>query len=173
MASAGGSDVAAVAVEDAFMSSDFAGGCVGGAAGVLVGQPLDVVIVRMQTAAQPFTSMRECIRYIRTRDGLRGFYRGVIPPIISFGFDFLSVITPPVFQSTCIHAAPSTRSFLAHMEPRRAYLALRTTGCTHKPTTILNSPVSRSCLHREWWQALCRRSPPPPWNSSSAGHRLT
>lgn len=47
---------------------------------VLTGHPFDLVKVRLQTGVYNTTS--ECIKQTLVKDGLRGFYRGVLPPLI-------------------------------------------------------------------------------------------
>eukprot|EP00042_Codosiga_hollandica_P025858 m.118356 g.118356 ORF g.118356 m.118356 type:complete len:308 (+) comp52011_c0_seq1:208-1131(+) len=65
--------------------ADLFGGLMGGAAGVFVGQPLDVVIVRMQTSAARFPSTWACVQQIYRAEGFRSFYRGILPPMLSYG----------------------------------------------------------------------------------------
>ncbi|KAK7686861.1 hypothetical protein QCA50_009937 [Cerrena zonata] len=58
----------------------FAAGGFGGVCAVLTGHPFDLVKVRLQTGVYDTTS--QCIRQTLVKDGLRGFYRGVLPPLI-------------------------------------------------------------------------------------------
>ena len=49
--------------------------------GILAGFPFDSVKTRMQAAR--YTSMASCIRHTYANEGLRGFYRGIIPPLLT------------------------------------------------------------------------------------------
>lgn len=62
------------------MALDFFAGCVGGAAGVVVGHPLDTVKVNLQTNNR-YTSSMQCIRSILAKEGARGLYRGITSPL--------------------------------------------------------------------------------------------
>lgn len=59
----------------------FLSGGVGGIGLVLVGHPLDLIKVRLQTSTQ-YSSMRDCFQKTIARDGLRGLYRGMATPIV-------------------------------------------------------------------------------------------
>lgn len=58
----------------------FASGGFGGICAVLTGHPFDLVKVRLQTGV--YQSTAECIKGTLAKDGLRGFYRGVLPPLL-------------------------------------------------------------------------------------------
>ncbi|ODV58681.1 carnitine:acyl carnitine antiporter [Ascoidea rubescens DSM 1968] len=58
----------------------FAAGGFGGICSVLTGHPFDLMKVRMQTNFA--SSTVSCVKKTFAQDGLRGFYRGVIPPLI-------------------------------------------------------------------------------------------
>jgi len=65
------------------MALEFVGGCLGGAAGVLAGYPLDTVKVRIQTSPPgtyrgTFDCLFDCVR----KDGARGLYRGMTSPLL-------------------------------------------------------------------------------------------
>ncbi|KAJ9070332.1 carnitine transporter [Entomophthora muscae] len=63
----------------AFLSGGFGGICL-----VLVGHPLDLIKVRMQTSAVgEFKSTLQCLLSIVRVGGLKGIYRGVSPPLLS------------------------------------------------------------------------------------------
>lgn len=55
-------------------------GGVGGVAAVITGHPFDLVKVRLQSGQQP--SMGAAVRDIVKSGGVRGFYRGVVPPLL-------------------------------------------------------------------------------------------
>ncbi|CAH2350648.1 mitochondrial carnitine carrier [[Candida] railenensis] len=58
----------------------FASGGFGGICAVLTGHPFDLVKVRLQTGI--YQSSAECIKQTLAKDGPKGFYRGVLPPLI-------------------------------------------------------------------------------------------
>jgi len=65
------------------MALEFVGGCMGGAAGVLAGYPLDTVKVRIQTSPPgtyrgTFDCLFDCVR----KEGMRGLYRGMTSPLL-------------------------------------------------------------------------------------------
>jgi len=65
------------------MALEFVGGCMGGAAGVLAGYPLDTVKVRIQTSPPgtytgTFSCLADCVR----QEGVRGLYRGMTSPLL-------------------------------------------------------------------------------------------
>ncbi|KAI9491165.1 mitochondrial carrier with solute carrier repeats [Zychaea mexicana] len=67
---------------------DCAGGTVGGIMQVLVGQPFDTVKVRLQTQSTTnpvYSSMMDCVRKTREKEGLRGFYKGTTTPLVGIG----------------------------------------------------------------------------------------
>ncbi|CAD6569635.1 MAG: hypothetical protein TREMPRED_005358 [Tremellales sp. Tagirdzhanova-0007] len=65
---------------------DLIGGSVGGIAQVLVGQPFDIVKVRVQTAAPgTFASPLECARVLLKHEGPSGFYKGTLTPLLGIG----------------------------------------------------------------------------------------
>lgn len=66
------------------MALDFAAGCLGGCAGVIVGHPLDTIKVHLQTqnATNPmYKGTIDCFRTLVARDGIRGLYRGISSPL--------------------------------------------------------------------------------------------
>lgn len=84
---------------------DFLAGIVGGSAGVAVGQPLDVVRIRMQTSTtsllpngQPLTTL-SCLRDIGRKEGVRGFFRGLAPPLA--GLAALNATVFGCYGGTC------------------------------------------------------------------------
>ncbi|XP_022095671.1 mitochondrial basic amino acids transporter-like [Acanthaster planci] len=71
------------------MASDFIAGCVGGAAGVLVGQPFDTVKVRLQ--AQTLSNKRyrgvvHCFYTIARQESVFGLYKGMASPLAGLAF---------------------------------------------------------------------------------------
>ncbi|EPB68254.1 hypothetical protein ANCCEY_12660 [Ancylostoma ceylanicum] len=58
---------------------DFFAGCLGGAAGVLAGHPLDTIKVRLQTqnsASKLYRGTWHCFKMIIQKEGVHGLYKG-------------------------------------------------------------------------------------------------
>ena len=65
---------------------DLVGGSVGGIAQVLVGQPFDIVKVRVQTAPPgTYASPLDCATKLLRADGPKGFYKGTLTPLLGIG----------------------------------------------------------------------------------------
>jgi len=69
-----------------FAAREFAAGCFAGCAASVVGQPLDTIRIRMQTApaalfAGPLDAATKTVR----KEGVRGLFRGALPPLIGMG----------------------------------------------------------------------------------------
>ncbi|KAL4062270.1 mitochondrial carrier domain-containing protein [Scleroderma yunnanense] len=65
---------------------DLAAGTAGGIAQVLVGQPFDIVKVRMQTSAKgTYTGMLHCATGILKNEGPLAFYKGTLTPLLGIG----------------------------------------------------------------------------------------
>lgn len=66
------------------MALDFAAGCLGGCAGVVVGHPFDTIKVHLQTqdASKPiYRGTIHCLRTLVTQNGIKGLYRGMSSPL--------------------------------------------------------------------------------------------
>ncbi|GLB37401.1 putative mitochondrial carrier (TC 2.A.29) family protein [Lyophyllum shimeji] len=65
---------------------DLAAGTAGGIAQVLVGQPFDIVKVRMQTSAKgTYKGMMDCAGGILKNEGPLAFYKGTLTPLLGIG----------------------------------------------------------------------------------------
>ncbi|KAH9929566.1 mitochondrial carrier [Epithele typhae] len=65
---------------------DLTAGTAGGIAQVLVGQPFDIVKVRMQTApAGTYKGMMDCATGILKNEGPLAFYKGTLTPLLGIG----------------------------------------------------------------------------------------
>ncbi|KAI0786570.1 mitochondrial carrier [Abortiporus biennis] len=65
---------------------DLTAGTAGGIAQVLVGQPFDIVKVRMQTAPKgTYHGMLHCAGGILKNEGPLAFYKGTVPPLLGIG----------------------------------------------------------------------------------------
>ncbi|KAJ5224908.1 uncharacterized protein N7469_008411 [Penicillium citrinum] len=63
---------------------DLAAGAAGGIAQVLLGQPFDIVKVRLQTTTQ-YSGAAECAKQIFKNEGPSAFYKGTLTPLIGIG----------------------------------------------------------------------------------------
>ncbi|KAL1961226.1 hypothetical protein VTO42DRAFT_3172 [Malbranchea cinnamomea] len=63
---------------------DLTAGAVGGIAQVLLGQPFDIVKVRLQTTTQ-YSSALDCATKILSKEGPLAFYKGTLTPLIGIG----------------------------------------------------------------------------------------
>ncbi|OJJ47533.1 hypothetical protein ASPZODRAFT_24451 [Penicilliopsis zonata CBS 506.65] len=63
---------------------DLAAGAAGGIAQVLLGQPFDIVKVRLQTSSQ-YSSALDCAGKILKNEGPMAFYKGTLTPLIGIG----------------------------------------------------------------------------------------
>lgn len=65
---------------------DLTAGTVGGIAQVLVGQPFDIVKVRMQTSpAGTYAGMLDCASRLLRHEGPLAFYKGTLTPLLGIG----------------------------------------------------------------------------------------
>lgn len=55
----------------------------GGIAAVFAGQPMDTVKVKMQLYPKTYTNMLSSITHIARHQGIRGFYPGTLPALVS------------------------------------------------------------------------------------------
>ncbi|KAK6205403.1 mitochondrial carrier protein [Scheffersomyces amazonensis] len=64
-------------------AKDIAAGFIGGATQVLIGQPADLVKIRLQTSNE--TSSVSIIKHVIKNEGLLAFYKGTLPPLFGVG----------------------------------------------------------------------------------------
>lgn len=63
---------------------DIAAGFIGGATQVLIGQPADLVKIRLQTSPTPTTSA-QIIKNVLQKEGVLAFYKGTLAPLFGVG----------------------------------------------------------------------------------------
>ncbi|KAI1916346.1 carrier protein ymc1 [Ophidiomyces ophidiicola] len=63
---------------------DLSAGAAGGVAQVVIGQPFDIVKVRLQTTTQ-YSSALDCATKILSKEGPLAFYKGTLTPLIGIG----------------------------------------------------------------------------------------
>ncbi|TYZ67484.1 hypothetical protein PybrP1_008861 [[Pythium] brassicae (nom. inval.)] len=104
--------VAAVAAghEEYSVFVDLAAGTVAGCSGIIVGQPLDTVKVRLQTHSTFYKGAIDCARQTFRHEGARGFFKGMTSPL--FGSAWTNAIMFSVYERTLrqIDAAPQNPS---------------------------------------------------------------
>ncbi len=76
----------------AHLKREFFAGGLAGSVGIFIGFPFDLVKVNLQVYPDKFKNARQCFRHMIHEDGLRGLYRGCIPPIVSQGKRVLMLV---------------------------------------------------------------------------------
>ncbi|XP_046387559.1 mitochondrial basic amino acids transporter-like [Ischnura elegans] len=138
------------------MALDFAAGCLGGCAGVLVGHPLDTIKVRLQT--QDFRNPQykgtyDCFKTILRTEKVAGLYKGMSSPMA--GVAFVNAIVfgvygnvqrklpnPDAVSSHFVAGASAgfAQSFICSpMELAKTRLQLQGQGQTNSPYGIASS----------------------------------
>jgi len=121
------------------VKSFFSGGF-GGVACVLVGHPFDLTKVRLQTAAPgTYTGGLDVVRQTFTKDGVRGFFRGMGSPLVG--------VTPMFAVSFWGYAKGRKLVYAATPDRSRPALTLTEVGIAGAfsgvPQTIVTTPVER------------------------------
>ena len=65
---------------------EYVSGCVGGMAGVVVGQPLDTIKVRLQTQTGMYKGITNCYLTILKKEGAKGLFKGMTSPLLGLSF---------------------------------------------------------------------------------------
>ncbi|KAI9323596.1 mitochondrial carrier domain-containing protein [Dichotomocladium elegans] len=90
--------------------------------GVVVGYPFDSIKTRMQTV--PYDSLASCVRQTFKDEGIRGFFRGVLPPLVTVSI--IKSISFSVYEETKAYCKARV-SFLAANE-LKSVMAMSTLG---------------------------------------------
>ncbi|GMT11066.1 hypothetical protein PFISCL1PPCAC_2363 [Pristionchus fissidentatus] len=165
------------------MALDFFAGCVGGAAGVLAGHPLDTVKVRLQTqevGSKLYKGTWHCFATIVRQEKICGLYKGITPPLTS-----LAIINATVFgvhgsiarrfvdpDSTAAHfaagsaaglcqsiiATPSERVKLLIQIQNDSAHAPRYTSCRHAAMSLWKREGIKG-MTRGYWATVLRDCP--------------
>ncbi|CCA70823.1 probable carnitine/acyl carnitine carrier [Serendipita indica DSM 11827] len=119
----------------------FIAGGVGGVAAVLVGHPFDLTKTRLQTASPgTYTGAIDVVKKTLARDGIKGMYRGMVPPLLG---------VTPIF-AVSFWAYDLGKNLVYAANPKRDTPALSTTEVTAAgffsaiPTTLVAAPVERA-----------------------------
>ncbi|GAA6063509.1 hypothetical protein JCM10212_004722, partial [Sporobolomyces blumeae] len=118
----------------------FISGGAGGVAAVLVGQPFDLTKVRLQTAAPgQYTGTLDVVKQTFVRDGVKGFYRGMGPPLAGVTPMFAVSFWGYAMGKKLVYAATPSRtsSVLSYSELAAAGFF------SAVPTTLVAAPVER------------------------------
>lgn len=118
----------------------FLAGGFGGISCVLVGHPFDLIKVRLQTAKPGvYNGVLDCARKTVRADGLRGLYRGMVPPLVG---------VTPVF-AVSFWGYNLGKNLVYKFTPNRASPELSLTeislagAFSAAPTTLLMAPMER------------------------------
>jgi len=119
----------------------FIAGGAGGVSAVLVGHPFDLTKTRLQTA-QPgmYTGAIDVVKKTLAKDGPRGLYRGVVPPLLGVTPMFAVSFWAYDMSKLLIHAATPNRK-----DSGLSTLEIATAGAMSAiPTTLVAAPVERA-----------------------------
>lgn len=119
----------------------FIAGGFGGVSAVLVGHPFDLTKTRLQTAAPgAYTGAVDVVKQILARDGVRGMYRGMVPPLLG---------VTPIFALS-FWAYDASKKLILSAKPNRKSDVLSTGELAAAgfmsavPTTLVTAPVERA-----------------------------
>lgn len=119
----------------------FIAGGAGGVSAVLVGHPFDLTKTRMQTA-QPgmYTGAVDVVKKALAKDGPRGLYRGVVPPLLGVTPMFAVSFWAYDMSKVLILAATPNRK-----DSTLSTAEIATAGAMSAiPTTLVAAPVERA-----------------------------
>ncbi|ODV76880.1 mitochondrial carrier protein [Suhomyces tanzawaensis NRRL Y-17324] len=111
-------------------AKDIAAGFIGGATQVLIGQPADLVKVRLQTSSE--TSSLSIIKHVIKNEGLFAFYKGTLAPL--FGVGVCVSLQFYGFHETKRQILKSTGGSELNLWPQ-TYIAGAVAGIVNSPVT--------------------------------------
>ncbi|KAG2023061.1 carnitine/acyl carnitine carrier [Coprinopsis cinerea AmutBmut pab1-1] len=119
----------------------FIAGGFGGVCAVVVGHPFDLTKTRLQTApAGTYTGAVDVVKKTVAKDGVRGLYRGIVPPLLG---------VTPIF-AVSFWAYDASKQLIFAVTPNRTSQTLSipelaTAGfLSAVPTTLVTAPVERA-----------------------------
>jgi len=119
----------------AFISGGF-----GGVSAVLVGHPFDLTKTRLQTAPQgTYRGGIDVVKQTLARDGIRGMYRGMGPPLIGVTPIFAISFWGYDLGKKIVYAATPQRTNLSLSTPELAFAGF----FSAIPQTLVAAPVER------------------------------
>jgi solute carrier family 25 carnitine/acylcarnitine transporter 20/29 len=119
------------------MFKDLFAGAVGGVAQVLIGQPFDIVKVRLQTSQQ-YTGALDAATQIYKNEGALAFYKGTLTPLIGIG----ACVSVQFGGFHYARRAFEARNKAKHGSPQLSYSQYYAAGAfAGVANTILSSPI--------------------------------
>ncbi|EPZ35890.1 Mitochondrial substrate/solute carrier domain-containing protein [Rozella allomycis CSF55] len=118
----------------------------GGICGVLVGYPLDNLKTRMQT--YDYLSINHCLRRTVKEEGVKGLYRGIIPPL--FVVAIMKAMTFTIyetFKDKTLYLFDHYKVLRNHDATRNLLIASTAGGITGFCTTLVASPLEMIKIH--------------------------
>jgi len=121
------------------LKSFISGGC-GGVAAVLVGHPFDLTKTRLQTAPEgTYKGAIDVVKRTLARDGIRGMYRGMGPPIIGVTPIFALSFWAYDLGKKIVYSATPDRASMQLTIPELAFAGF----FSAVPTTLVAGPAER------------------------------
>jgi hypothetical protein len=80
---------------------EFVAGGLAGSIGIFIGFPLDLIKVNLQVFPDKYRNARHAFSDMLHTAGIRGLYRGCIPPIVAQGKPTSSRLLVSIFESFC------------------------------------------------------------------------
>jgi len=135
-------------VNDGFSRTlkDLFAGAVGGVAQVLIGQPFDIVKVRLQTTTQ-YKGAADCAAQILKNEGAAAFYKGTLTPLFGIGacvsVQFAAFnYAKRVLEAQNAAAQPKASRVLSAEAPQLSYGQYYAAGAfAGLANTVLSSPI--------------------------------
>ncbi|KAI8145511.1 mitochondrial carrier domain-containing protein [Fennellomyces sp. T-0311] len=114
--------------------------------GVIAGYPFDSVKTRMQT--EPYDSISACVRKTYREEGVRGFFRGVLPPLVTVSI--IKSISFSVYEETkrfCKSRSP----YLSQDQKLGPVMAISTFGgaCSGAFIATFSCPFELVKIHKQ------------------------
>ena len=104
--------------EELHLGQEALGGLSAGIVGTMIGFPLDMIKTRMQTGSTTKgDNMISVGRKIVHQEGIRGLYKGLVPPLLSLSILNITTFTQYTFYRELYNANPGwdKRNFFAGM----------------------------------------------------------
>jgi solute carrier family 25 carnitine/acylcarnitine transporter 20/29 len=119
------------------MFKDLFAGAVGGVAQVLIGQPFDIVKVRLQTTQQ-YTGALDAATQIYKNEGALAFYKGTLTPLIGIGACVSVQFGGFHYARRAFEAQNTTKHGAAQLSYAQYYASGAFAGIAN---TVLSSPI--------------------------------
>jgi len=90
-------------IKNLVTSSDLISGSSAGIVMVLLGQPFDIIKVRLQTNRHVYKSIFDCVKELYLNEGILAFYKGTLSPLIGISFCVAVGFTANEFAKRYFH----------------------------------------------------------------------